>query len=182
MVTFLPQPRCNSPPLNDLAIRSNEYLTSKRFFLTILRFDAIEGCEHRASARFAPDSSSSSISSTSSISFTFALLQTLCRREISQLPCFQSIPHSYCKNTGGGVSRPASSLQLQASRPNLPPPELGQNHESRITQSSHQHCPLSAPHRSRASMPLPSQRPFLRALPSPRGNRSRAGLSRGAHS
>ena len=34
MVTFSPHLRYNSPRLNDLAIRSNEYLTSKRFLLT----------------------------------------------------------------------------------------------------------------------------------------------------
>src|SRR4029077_6445441 len=56
MVTFSPQPRCNPPPLNDLASRSNEYLTSKRFFLTILSFPAIERCENRAPARSVPRS------------------------------------------------------------------------------------------------------------------------------
>src|SRR6266852_5263710 len=34
MVTFSPHLLCNSPRLNDLASRSNEYLTSKRFLLT----------------------------------------------------------------------------------------------------------------------------------------------------
>ncbi len=34
IVTFPPHLLCNSPPLNDLARRSNEYLTSKRFLLT----------------------------------------------------------------------------------------------------------------------------------------------------
>jgi len=54
MVTFSPQPRCNPPPLNDLASRSNEYLTSKRFFLTTLLVHAIERREDRAPARSAP--------------------------------------------------------------------------------------------------------------------------------
>ena len=34
MVTFSPHLRYNSPRLYDLAIRSNEYLISKRFLLT----------------------------------------------------------------------------------------------------------------------------------------------------
>ncbi len=34
VVTFPPHLRCNSPRLNDLAIRSNKYLISKRFLLT----------------------------------------------------------------------------------------------------------------------------------------------------
>jgi len=41
-VTFSPHLRYNSPRLNDLAIRSNEYLTSKSFLLTtapIRRYD-----------------------------------------------------------------------------------------------------------------------------------------------
>ncbi len=56
MVTFSPHLLCNSPRLNDLASRSNEYLTSKRFFLTISLFRAIEGREHRAPARSADGS------------------------------------------------------------------------------------------------------------------------------
>src|SRR5260370_36558545 len=40
MVTFPPHLLYNSPPLNDLAIRSNEYLISKRFLLTTFRLRA----------------------------------------------------------------------------------------------------------------------------------------------
>src|SRR5216684_8302756 len=40
MVTFPPHLLYNSPRLNDLAIRSNEYLTSKRLLLITFRFRA----------------------------------------------------------------------------------------------------------------------------------------------
>ena len=66
-----------------------------------------------------------------------------------------------------GSKPPASSLQTEP-----PAPRIGQNHASSITQPSHQHHPLSASHRRRTAMPLPSQRPFLRALPSPRCDRA----------
>ncbi len=39
-VSFSPHLLCNSPRLNDLAIRSNEYLASKIFLLTTFRFRA----------------------------------------------------------------------------------------------------------------------------------------------
>src|SRR6266849_4181155 len=50
MVTFPPHLRYNSPRLNDLAIRSNEYLTSKTFLLTIFLFRAIISYEIGAPA------------------------------------------------------------------------------------------------------------------------------------
>src|SRR5260370_27946944 len=130
MVTFSPQPRYNPPHLNDLASRSNEYLTSKRFFLTISLLCAIEGREHRAPDRSVPRSPTLSYRTplprllpgvshcplltflalpNRPISFITTLLQTLCRRKINQLLCFQSIPHSCCKTPGVGVSLPAGT-------------------------------------------------------------------------
>src|SRR5713101_7874177 len=53
-VTFSPHLLCNSPRLNDLATRSNEYLTSKRFFLTTVKFRATIPYEVGAPASFHP--------------------------------------------------------------------------------------------------------------------------------
>ena len=203
MVTFSPRPRYNSPRLNDLANRSNEYLTSKRFLLTTILFPAIEGREHRAPARSVPRSPTLSHRTPPAASsarrfplptthfprlleptyllYHHTVTNSLSSRKLST-PLF-SIKSTLLlqKHRGGGIPSgsklPASSLQTGP-----PASRIGQNHASSITQPSDQRRSLSAPHRSRTAMPLPSGRPFLRALPSPRGNRSRAGLSRGAHS
>ena len=137
MVTFPPHLLHNSPRLNDLAIRSNEYLASKRFLLTTILFPAIERREDRAPACSAPLLRTPPFQippfrrdqmhlshleflcgtfPNRPISFITTLLQTLCRRKINQLLCFQSIPHSCGKNTGVGCP-----CQLQASR--FKPPE-----------------------------------------------------------
>jgi hypothetical protein len=44
IVTFSPHLRYNSPRLKDLAIRSNEYLTSKRFLLTTATIRSMFSC------------------------------------------------------------------------------------------------------------------------------------------
>ncbi len=59
-----------------------------------------------------------------SISFTFHLLRTLCHLQKSLPPCFQAIPNSCCKNTGGGLPGSASNLQLQTSSFTLPEQDL----------------------------------------------------------
>ena len=59
MVTFLPHLLYNSPRLNDLAIRSNEYLTSKRLLLITFRFRATIPMESAPQQRSVAQPSSS---------------------------------------------------------------------------------------------------------------------------
>jgi hypothetical protein len=59
MVTFPPHLLCNSPRLNDLAIRSNEYLASKIFLLTTFRFRATIPMESAPQQRSVAQPSSS---------------------------------------------------------------------------------------------------------------------------
>src|SRR5216684_3239867 len=59
MVTFLPHLLYNSPRLNDLAIRSNEYLTSKRLLLITFRFRATIPMESAPQQRTVAQPSSS---------------------------------------------------------------------------------------------------------------------------
>src|SRR6266481_5814765 len=99
MVTFSPHLRYNSPRLNDLAIRSNEYLRSKRFLLTIFKFCATIPHGIGAPATFRPPPAPFSdlcVDSMPSASRRYPLPFTF------QLLCFLSHP---CK--------PSSFMQLR---------------------------------------------------------------------
>jgi hypothetical protein len=90
MVTFLPHLRYNSPRLNDLAIRSNEYLTSKRFLLTTARSVVCFLVLSRTSLFYSSRGSSPNPR-------RLILLQTLLHSQKSQLLCNQENPNSFGK-------------------------------------------------------------------------------------
>ena len=94
MVTFLPHLRYNSPRLNDLAIRSNEYLTSKRFLLTTARSVVCFLVLSRINLFYSSRRPSPNPR-------RLILLQTLLRSQKSQLLCNQVNPDSSGKIPGG---------------------------------------------------------------------------------
>jgi len=140
MVTFPPHLLHNSPRLNDLAIRSNEYLTSKRFLLTTILFPAIERREDRAPACSAPllrtppfqippfrrlphlEFLYGNLPEPTYLLYHHTLTNSLSSPKQST-PLFSINSTLLWQKHRGGVSLPASSLPLQASRANLPPPE-----------------------------------------------------------
>jgi len=115
MVTFSPHLRYNSPRLNDLAIRSNEYLTSKRFLLTttpIRWYDFLCYLEETSLTLPAAPALTLAFSITCSLStFFFRLLPFV----------FNSLQPLFQKHPGGGYL--CDTLATSAS-PRYPSPSL----------------------------------------------------------
>ena len=76
------------------------------------------------SSNFRPSDLSNSLCSAS-ISFVLILLRTLLHVAKTQLPCFQSFPHSSAKNRGVGVPRKTSNGFWSAEEPVLLGPPAG---------------------------------------------------------